>query len=414
MNTKSQVKILIPNFPGNQVISTCRSLGEMGDVIDLAWHILLRDKIFKSKHIRYLHNITPSGADDEKFVKDIIKLCQQYEYDLLMPFGNDSYFAVVKHAEELSKHVNFMAPSVESFNIAHDKLKTVKLCNEIGIGTPRIYSDFENNDLRSIANEVRYPVVIKARSGSGVEKGLRYANSKEELFLKYEEITSFESSTEAVNYSAPLIQEYIPGELHDACTLSENGKVVTVLTQIRQLMNPIYGGPGAINVTTHNKPLAIIAIKLLEALNWNGPAQIEFKYDPRDQIYKIIEINPKLWGTIDLSIKVGINFPLMIKKILLGENVKKNQEYAANVRYQFLFPQATFARIQMIKEFGLSALKDSNEYAKNFTDLDIRDFMPDLLRIFGTFAYALGGGINYNSSNLPKEFIYRINGFTRK
>ena len=409
MNKKKKAKILIPNFPGNQVISTCRSLGRFGDEIHLAWKLFLYDRLLKSRFIKKVHNITPSNQNIPEFIKDVIRLCKEYQYDILMPFGNESYYAVVLHSQELSQYVNFMAPSLESFRIAHDKLKTARFCQKIGIDTPVIYSDYDDQDLNSIANNVRYPVVIKARSGSGVEKGLRYANSRKELFSKYEEIISFESPTNAVNYRSPLIQEYIPGVLHDACALSINGSVVTVLTQIRQLMNPIYGGPGAINITTHNPELEKIARKLLEELNWHGPAQIEFKFDPRDNKYKIIEINPKLWGTIDLSIKVGVNFPLLIRNYLMEEKVERDIDYPSNVRYRFLFPQTVFAGIQTIREFGLGALKDNNEYSGDYTDLDVGDIKPDILRIVGTILYSFIGGINYRSSNLPREHIIRIN-----
>ena len=88
--------------------------------------------------------------------------------------------------------------------------------------------------------------------------------------------------------------------MHDACLLLENGKTLATLTQIRHLMYPITGGVGAINYTTHNAELGAIAIQLMESLDWTGPAQVEFKYDERDKKYKLIEINPKLWGTLDL------------------------------------------------------------------------------------------------------------------
>ena len=54
--------------------------------------------------------------------------------------------------------------------------------------------------------------------------------------------------------------------------------------------------------------------------------------------------------------KGGNKFSLYDQIDFIGKNVEKNKEYAANARYQFLFTQATFTRIQMIKEFGLSAL----------------------------------------------------------
>jgi predicted ATP-grasp superfamily ATP-dependent carboligase len=384
----------------------------VGDVCDLAWQFsrlgYLARSVFKSKHIRHIHNITSAGTDDEQYASNIVALCKEYGYDLILPLGNAAYYATVQHARSLSEHVKFMAPDPEVFSIAHNKAKTVALCQEIGVGAPRTFVDFEWDDLPAIAKELRYPVVIKARSGTGVEKGLRYANSKDELFRGYDEITSFESNTRASNYRSPIIQEFIPGFIHDACTVTNRGEVVNVLTQIRQVMYPIYGGAGAVNVTTHNAKVANLARRLLEALAWHGPAQIEFKYDPRDQEYKLIEINPKLWGTLDLSIKVGMNFPKMIRDILLDKPVKHNQTYPAGVRYVFMFPQAAFAAMQIWREFGLGELRDSRDYSHTYRDLDRTDLLPDLLRGLMTVGGALTGKVNNANANLEKALINRV------
>ena len=53
------------------------------------------------------------------------------------------------------------------------------------------------------------------------------------------------------------------------------------------------------NTTTET---SAISEKLLDSLNWNGPAMVEFKLDQNLNEYKLIEINPKLWGSLDLTI----------------------------------------------------------------------------------------------------------------
>ena len=49
----------------------------------------------------------------------------------------------------------------------------------------------------------------------------------------------------------------------------------------------------------------------MEALNWKGFANVEFKYDPRDDSYKFIEINARVWQQIGLAEALGINFPML-------------------------------------------------------------------------------------------------------
>ncbi len=398
-------QILIPEYLGRQVRAGIRSLVLKGDYCDLAW-----DKIFiKTKYIRNYYQITSSDTNDEKYISDIIKIYKEYKHDLILPFGNASYYAVSKNSKILTKNnVNFMAPTYETFKIAHDKYKTYEFCKKIGISVPEIYTNYSDSDINSLSSYLQYPVVIKAKSGVGVGTGLRYANNKIELLKFYHEISSFRANTGASNYEAPIIQEFIPGFIYDACTLTNMGNVITVLTQKRHLMYPIYGGVGAINVTTHDEKLSNLATHLLEEMRWHGPAQLEFKYDERDKTYKLIEINPKLWGTLDLSIKVGVDFPILIRDILLGKEIKKNIIYKDGIRYKFLFPQAIHAYFQMIKELGLNSIIDKNKYAKTYYDFDIQDIFYDTVNVCISLLKVILGRIISTNSNISKKYINRI------
>jgi predicted ATP-grasp superfamily ATP-dependent carboligase len=396
--------LIIPDYPGQQVISGIRALSREGDTCELAWKITSLDKIFKSKHISQYHQIPPASTDPNAYINELVELCKNHNYDGLIPFGNYAYYAIVNFADHLKELVRFLVPSKKAFQIAHDKSKTIQFCKKIGIHVPYTYTDFERDDLATIAKEVKFPIVIKARSGTGVKMGLRYANTAQELFEKFDEITSFESKSLAESYRSPLIQEFIPGYIHDVCSVSFKGKVLNILTQVRQLMYPITGGVGAINYTTHNDDLIKTSRMLLEALDWNGPTQIEYKYDPRDGKYKLIEINPKLWGTLDLSIKTGMNFPGMIRDILLDKKVAKNT-YPTGVRYIFHYSQASYARWQLVREFGLGALKSQKKFMKTYHDFDYKDMLPDIYRMLTSLLGAIVGIINFNTANLPSQYI---------
>lgn len=399
-------RILIPDYQGQQVRAGIRSLSRNGDICDLAWG----SSRIKSVYVSDFHRITPSKVDDERYVHDIVSLCNSQKYDLIMPFGNKSYYALARHGDILRANgIACMVPDYETFSIAHDKGKTIELCNRVGIKTPEVYSDYADDDIKAIARNVRYPVVIKARRGQGVFSGLRYANNSQELIRCYNEISSTNARTGAESYDSPLIQEFVPGYIHDACTLTDQGRVITVLTQRRHVMFPIYGGVGAVNVTTQDKRLAALARNLLEELEWHGPAQIEFKYDERDHEYKLIEINPKFWGTLDLSIKAGVDFPGMVRDILLNRHVETDRPYQAGLRYIFLFPQAVVAYAQLIKEFGLRQIFDQQKYKKTCFDIDPKDLIYDLSRAYRTARSICSGRYRTPNNNISHEFINRIN-----
>jgi predicted ATP-grasp superfamily ATP-dependent carboligase len=233
-------------------------------------------------------------------------------------------------------------------------------------------------------------VVVKARMGAGVGKGLRIATDRRQLERSYLEIESFAARVPTEDFSKPVIMEFIPGFVHDACAVAKDGEVVNLLTQVRHLMTPIKGGVGAVNITTDEPELRDLARTLLESLRWNGPAQVEFKYDPRDGQYKLIELNPRLWGTLDLSIRAGMNFPAQIRDLALGRPVRRNQPYRIGLRYVFV-SRAFGAYIQLAGTHGIGALQDGRTYAATTLGFDPRDPIPGLWELGSTTARVAKG-----------------------
>jgi predicted ATP-grasp superfamily ATP-dependent carboligase len=140
------------------------------------------------------------------------------------------------------------------------------------------------------------------------------------------------------DFSQAVVQEYVPGELHDVCLLFNRGEPRAVLTQRRVLMYPRDGGVGVVNETTAERDLCEPAIALLRALDWHGPAQVEFKRDSRDGRPKLIEVNGRFWGTLDLSIRAGVNFPLLAARLAAAGEVEPAPPYRVGLRYWWPVP----------------------------------------------------------------------------
>jgi predicted ATP-grasp superfamily ATP-dependent carboligase len=392
-------RILMPDYPGMQVISGAKQLFLYGDTCDLAWDLRAIDRFFKSRYISKYLSIPKPNLNKEAYIEEIVKILSKDEYDLLLPFGNNAYHAICMAQERIKKLTKILVASKKSHVIAYDKFQTFEHCQRIGIPVPQTYFGFERNDLREIANSIKFPIVIKTKSGTGVKNGLRFANSLEELLERYDEMQAIHStSSEPFNL---VIQEFIPGYIHDACSVAVEGRALEVLTQVRHWMYPISGGVGAVNYTTKNETVKAQAEQVLESLSWSGPSQIEFKYDERDKKYKLIEINSKFWGTLDLSIKSGVNFPLMLRNYVL-DNKQPRMGYEENNFYFFLFPQAVSAGLQNIRKFGFGSLKIDKKKRKKFYDIDCSDPLPVLFRAIKTVADLFLGRTTKQSLNLKE------------
>jgi predicted ATP-grasp superfamily ATP-dependent carboligase len=177
--------------------------------------------------------------------------------------------------------------------------------------------------------------------------------------------------------SLPLLQEYVPGEIVDACLLFCRGKPRAGLTQRRILMAPAEGGLGTYNETTRDPELMEQAVALLGALDWHGPAQVEFKRDARDGRLRLMEVNPRFWGTLDLSIQAGIDFPYLTALAALQGDIEECFDYQVGMRFRWLFsyksPQQPVANLQ-----GRALLDALLGRKLHCTDIMLTDPMPHL------------------------------------
>jgi predicted ATP-grasp superfamily ATP-dependent carboligase len=162
------------------------------------------------------------------------------------------------------------------------------------------------------------------------------AATPEELLQRYP--FSAPGSDEVFEFSRPLIQQFIPGTVHDLCTLCRQGEPVASMTQRRLLMYPETGGGGILNETTWEPDLCEQGTALLRALDWHGPAQVEFKVDEATGETWLMEVNPRFWGTLDLAVQAGVNFPLLTAAVALEKPVGVTGKYEVGLRYRWPLP----------------------------------------------------------------------------
>ena len=117
---------------------------------------------------------------------------------------------------------------------------------------------------------------------------------------------------------------------------------------------PITGGSSTFAKSFYDSDLLMYGKSLLEKLNWHGPAMVEFKRDDNDNQFKLIEINPKLWGSLELSTISGINFPYQIYLLATNKQII-NKTYEKDIYFRWTIPHDLlwmhFAEKKKQKEF---------------------------------------------------------------
>jgi len=319
-------------FDGQQrnVLSCVRALGRSGHEVVVASH--RKDALCFHSHYTKERWLCPDPkTEPRKFIADLLDHLVSTHYDLVLPFIDASTQLICRYQDEITSLAPILVPNLESFMVGFDKSETFRLAQKLEIPCP--VTEFPESTERAfqMAEHMPYPLIIKPRISSG-SRGLRVANGFDEFRRLYPLIDR--------DYPRPILQEFIPlGEAVGFVALyGRDGELKACCQHKRLHEYPLSGGPSTLRETINDDRLTRIGRKLLEHLSWRGPAMVEFRVDARDGIPKLMEINPRLWGSIALHIAAGVNFPGLMLKEALGEPYERVCSYREGTKAKWFFP----------------------------------------------------------------------------
>ncbi|NLV37124.1 MAG: ATP-grasp domain-containing protein [Clostridiaceae bacterium] len=278
---------------------------------------------------------TGKGADADKGA-NVSTGGEVDEKPVLIAVGIDTLLAISEHSDLLEPHVSFVAPTLESLEIANDKLRLVEAAAQAGIPCPETTVLSANETIEHLSDRIRYPAVIKYRKGEALKlkpaKRYKIVENREAFIEAYSQMHTMQEF--------PLVQEYIQGEgFGVSAVFDRNGEPLEIFCHKRLREYPVTGGPSCFCESIWDDRLVDYAIRLLKKLNWRGVAMVEFKGDLDSGAY-LMEINPRFWGSLPLSIISGCDIPFAIYRAASGELRNEGGykcEYKLGARMRFLF-----------------------------------------------------------------------------
>lgn len=324
----SGIRVLLIEGRARQVMPLMKSLYQLGchvttynaSKLDMGYASRYPDK----KVLSYCNAKDPQGSY-EAIKAELIT----GNYDLVIPLNDFVAIILSEHKEELKPYVQIAVNDWEIFQCASDKLKTMQICMANDIPCPKTFiADESLTDISSM--KLQYPICIKPRTGFSAV-GFRRIDTAENI----EHI--IKATRE--KYGAPLLQEYIPqtdlqykAELY--IDLHGEVKSACVFSKIRWY--PVDGGSSTLNVTVDRPDIVQSCEKLLKVIGWRGYADIDLIQDPRDNTAKIMEINPRITGSVKICYAAGVNFTEQILEDYLGEEVTPYMDYKIGQYLRYL------------------------------------------------------------------------------
>jgi D-aspartate ligase len=248
--------------------------------------------------------------DEDSAVDSVLEVGRRYGLNgwVLFPTRDETVAAFSRHRDRLAEVFRVTTGKWESVRWAWDKKGTYELADRLGIPVPRTFNPRTEKDLEDLYN--RLPLAIKP----AVKENFFYATGakawRADTPDQLKEL--FRKAAQQIKPEEILVQEIIPGDgqrQYSYCAFFRNGEAHSTLLAKRLRQHPREFGRAATYVETTECPeIEELSERFLKAIDYYGLVEVEFKQDPRDGQFKLLDVNARTWGFHSIGVPAGVDF----------------------------------------------------------------------------------------------------------
>ena len=331
-----KLKILILDGNENHAVASVRSLGRQGHTVAVGssttWSKAGWSR-FAVSSFQY-----PSPTDDaEAFVRRVAEEAKLVQGTLVLPMTEQTTLPLSIHRGLIEEVGGRLAlPSHETIVYAFDKQYTSRLASSLGLSVPKTRVLSAESKPNEVAEELKYPVVLKAASSQEMSSDGRVTKTGAPLYAKdkTEFLNAF--ATMRQRCSSILVQEFVTGEGAGYFALFHEGepRLEFAHQRLRDVRPTGSGSSLRISVPLDSS-IREAGLAMLRALKWHGVAMVEFRVRP-DGTPVFMEVNGRFWNSLALAIYAGADFPALLARMVEFGDIPADSQYKNNVRCRWL------------------------------------------------------------------------------
>ena len=312
----------------------------------------------------------PSPFEDSAgFVASILEAVQRFEVTAVFPASDGAMSLMAQQRQKFPAHTKLPIPAAAAFESMSNKYQLMQLAVTLGIPVPQTVfvpdGRFEGQS-KTLPN---FPVVVKPgqsivnANGRLRKTGIHYVSGEAELERLYATIDYLRQPS--------LIQRRVEGEGQGVFALMNNGQPVALFAHRRLREKPPSGGVSVLRESIAlPEPMTQYALRLLQHVGWHGVAMVEFKVDRQSGVPFLMEVNGRFWGSLQLALDAGLNFPLLLYRMACGDEVNVPATgYRVGVKSRWLLGDLDHLLLRLFKsDAALSLPTDSPTKLKTVID----------------------------------------------
>lgn len=246
-------------------------------------------------------SVVPYAVSDN-YIEKLLEICISKKIEIVIPTVDEELIVCSRYRDKFKEYgIDMIVSSVDTLENCLDKYRFYCKLNKNDISVAKTWK--LDNELN--IEMVEFPILAKPITGRGA-RGIHILWDKEEIKKLKEQHANY------------IIQEYAKGIEYSVDTLSGlDGKAIVAVPRKRL---EVKGGVCWRGCTDYNTAIIEESMKAVEVLGIVGPACLQLILTEDEQI-KIFEVNPRIGGTISLSINAGVNVLELMLKIISKEKV---------------------------------------------------------------------------------------------
>jgi predicted ATP-grasp superfamily ATP-dependent carboligase len=280
----------------------------------------------------------PAPEDDARaFVTAVAAEAARDRRTLVLPMTERTTLPLSRERDVVTAAGGILVlPSHDIVVRAFDKEETTRLAASIGVDVPRTITMSSPAEARDHASTLPYPVVVKPKTsqeyvGNATVRTTGapvYARTASEFLAAWSDVARRSRSV--------LVQEFIEGDGCGYFALMRHGELRAEFAHRRLRDVRPTGSGSALRVSVAPDPRAReAALAVLMALKWHGVAMVEFRRRP-DGTPVFLEVNGRFWNSLALAVHSGVDFPVLLARLAVDDDVEPVTSYRTGVRCRWL------------------------------------------------------------------------------
>lgn len=334
-SAQTTISVLVTDGNSRAALAVTRSLGQAG------YRVVVGEKASTSlagasRFCAARFTYPDPTTDEVGFLRVTADAVHRHDVKALLPMTDIATWVIVAHRDRFEPRCRIPCAALPVLERAADKAAVVQTAMRIGVPVPKTVFLDRPDLLALVAPELVYPVVVKPRrsrvraEGQWQSTTVRYAETDQAL--------AREVASRRPEDFPLLLQEKIVGPGVGVFTCFDQQGPMAWFGHRRLREKPPSGG---VSVLCESAPVPedtrAHAERLLREIGWHGVAMVEFKQDERDGIPKLMEINGRFWGSLQLAVDAGVDFPLLLLETALGSTRRVLPTYRVGVRSRWLW-----------------------------------------------------------------------------